>query len=325
MGHPGPMGAPGTRGAGGDIGAQGPPGEPGPAGPPGSPGPPSAVTDDLFAGLLDYEGTDAVEFTVDDAAAAPPVLPEINKDEALPNRNVDSGVQATLKTLSGHLHNLRSPDGGRSNPAKTCRDLLECYPQKKSGEYWIDPNQGSTKDAIRVFCDMETGETCVNPNPSSVPRKAWWTKSRPTANKPVWFGADMNAGSRFRYGSEDAAPNAVAVQLKLLQLLSKEARQNLTYHCRNSIAYRDGKNGALKKALILRAANGQELRAQGSAALRYTAVEDGCSTASGQWSKTVLEIRTRVASRLPLVDVAPLDVGNKDQEFGLDLGPVCFS
>lgn len=69
----------------------------------------------------------------------------------------------------------------------------------------------------------------------------------------------------------------MAVQLKLLQLLSRESHQNITYHCRNSVAYKDNKSNSLKKALVLRGYNGQELRAQGNNRLRYTVIEDGCS------------------------------------------------
>ena len=36
------------------------------------------------------------------------------------------------------------------------------------GMYFVDPNQGSPKDAIEVFCDMSTRQTCVLPKPSSV-------------------------------------------------------------------------------------------------------------------------------------------------------------
>lgn len=258
--------------------------------------------------------------------ADPPALPDINKDEALPNqRQPPRGVYATLKTLSGHLDNLRSPDGSRTNPAKTCQDIRQCYPNKPTGEYWIDPNQGSTKDAIKVFCNMESGETCVSPQSPSVPRKVWWTKSVPTPNKPVWFGAQINNGAKLAYGNPEDPPNVVAVQLKLLQLLSKEARQTLTYHCRNSVAYRDGKNTSLKRALVLRGSNGQELRAQGNPRLRYSVSEDGCANANGLWSKTMLEYRTQKSVRLPIVDIAPLDIGRDNQEFGLDIGPVCFS
>lgn len=80
---------------------------------------------------------------------------------------------------------------------------------------------------------------------------------------------------QFLYGDQEQ-PNTAAVQLKLLQLLSSQARQNITYHCRNSVAHRDT-GGSLKKALILQGSNGQELRAQGNPRLRYTVTEDGCS------------------------------------------------
>lgn len=56
----------------------------------------------------------------------------------------------------------------------------------------MDPNQGSVEDAIQVYCNMDTGETCISANPPSIPRKVWWTASR---NKPVWFGADINRGT----------------------------------------------------------------------------------------------------------------------------------
>lgn len=61
------------------------------------------------------------------------------------------------------------------------------------GEYWIDPNQGCTVDAIKVFCNMETGETCVYPKPANIPRKNWWT-TKGAERKHVWFGEAMNGG-----------------------------------------------------------------------------------------------------------------------------------
>lgn len=83
-----------------------------------------------------------MEFVEDDVAADPPPLPEFNKDEALPNQipvilRTDTGVHASLKTLSGHLQNLRNPDGSKMNPAKTCQDIKQCYPLKNSGECFL--------------------------------------------------------------------------------------------------------------------------------------------------------------------------------------------
>lgn len=138
---------------------------------------------------------------------------------------MDTGVLDTLKALSSQISSMKSPDGSRKHPARTCDDLKRCYPMKKSGQYmekmmtlrvffillffffdcfplfwhtgefWVDPNQGSVEDAIKVYCNMDTGETCISANPSSIPRKNWWSSSR---NKPVWFGADINRGTHVR-------------------------------------------------------------------------------------------------------------------------------
>lgn len=45
---------------------------------------------------------------------------------------------------------------------------------------------------------------------------------------------------------------------------------------------------------------------------------------TGKWDKTVIEYKTQKTSRLPIVDIAPLDIGGANQEFGVDIGPVCF-
>lgn len=66
-------------------------------------------------------------------------------------------------------------------------------PPPPAGDYWIDPNQGCTLDAMKVFCNMETGETCVYPNPANVPKKNWWS-SKSKDKKHVWFGETINGG-----------------------------------------------------------------------------------------------------------------------------------
>ncbi|KPP63570.1 hypothetical protein Z043_118163 [Scleropages formosus] len=273
--------------------------------------------EDIFGEQTDYDDS-------------PPPPPEFSEDEALPNSNTsasfpaDPGVQATLKALSSQIESMRSPDGSKNHPARTCEDLKQCYPLKKSGEYWIDPNQGSAEDAIKVFCNMDTGETCISANPTSIPRKTWWSSSSPVGNKPIWFGLNMNGGTQFTYGNKEQAPNSVTVQMTFVRLLSKEASQTITFHCKNSVAYKDENAGNLKKAIILKAANDLELKAEGNSRFRYTVTEDGCSQATGTWGKTVFEYRTQKTARLPIVDIAPMDIGQADQEFGMDIGPVCF-
>lgn len=93
---------------------------------------------------------------------------------------------------------------------------------------------------------------------------------------------------QFTYGNSDEQPNAVAVQVKLLQLLSRESHQTITYHCRNSVAYKDEKSSNMKKALVLRGSNGQEMRAQGANRLRYTVLEDGCSVSLARVKKKII-------------------------------------
>lgn len=44
----------------------------------------------------------------------------------------------------------------------------------------------------------------------------------------------------------------------------------------------------------------------------------------GMWRKTVLEVNTSKTHRLPINDVAVYDVGDTGEEFGLEIGPVCF-
>lgn len=83
--------------------------------------------------------------------------------------------------------------------------------------------------------------------------------------------------AQFTYGDKEDSPNAVAVQMRLLRLLSKEAVQTITYHCKNGVAYRDDKSNNLKKAAVLKAADGTDIKAYGHNRLKYTVTEDGCS------------------------------------------------
>lgn len=70
---------------------------------------------------------------------------------------------------------------------------LSAFPE---GFYWIDPNQGCTNDAIKVFCDFTTRETCIYAHPESIARKNWY---RSTENKKhVWFGETINGGTEVR-------------------------------------------------------------------------------------------------------------------------------
>ncbi|MEQ2167450.1 Collagen alpha-2(I) chain [Goodea atripinnis] len=140
------------------------------------------------------------------------------------------------------------------------------------GFYWIDPNQGCINDAIKVFCDFTTRETCIYAHPESIARKNWY---RSTENrKHVWFGETINGDT------ETLSPQSMATQLAFMRLLSNQASQNITYHCKNSIAYMDSESGNLKKAVVLQGSNDVELRAEGNSRFTFSVLEDGCTVST---------------------------------------------
>lgn len=69
----------------------------------------------------------------------------------------------------------------------------------------------------------------------------------------------------------------MATQLAFMRLLANQASQNVTYHCKNSVAYMDAESGNLKKAVLLQGSNDVELRAEGNSRFTFNVLEDGCT------------------------------------------------
>lgn len=82
---------------------------------------------------------------------------------------------------------------------------------------------------------------------------------------------------QFSYGNPELPEDVLDVQLAFLRLLSSRASQNITYHCKNSIAYMDQASGNVKKALKLMGSNEGEFKAEGNSKFTYTVLEDGCT------------------------------------------------
>lgn len=237
-------------------------------------------------------------------------------DASVPVEEKKRIVFEYYRKLVEEYERLRSPTGDKDAPAKTCRDLALSHPELPDGSYWIDPNEGDPKDAIQVHCDMAAKASCINPSPSKVPKKAHYIgRSRHT-----WF-SDMEGGFQFTYKID-------RVQLTFLQMLSTGAVQNMTYLCRNSVAFLDATRGVHRRALKLMAYNDLELTApaqdETNPAFTYTALEDNCKERKNEWSHSLLQYKSQKPQRLPIVDVAPKDIGSKNQEFGIEIGPACF-
>jgi collagen type I/II/III/V/XI/XXIV/XXVII alpha len=234
--------------------------------------------------------------------------------------NNDSEMKVQLKQLSDTIDMMKNPSGkSKKTPVRSCGDLnMQSGGQAPSGMYWIDPNGGCESDAIQAYCDFENQETCVHPSNGKVNKGAHF---RGYTDQHVYFG-EMQNGYSFDYSPRDAVNGAnYDSQVTFLRLLSTTARQTVTYHCKNSVAAFDKANRDYAKALKLLGSNGVEFSAQGSET--YEIIEDGCMNAPSSFDKTVFQYTTKKTARLPIVDVAPVDIGD-DKEFGIDMGPVCF-
>jgi hypothetical protein len=247
------------------------------------------------------------------------------RDEEVNGLEPDNEMQMQIKLLTNTIEQMQSPTGrSKKNPARSCMDLFmsaDAAGEKLMSDwYWIDPNGGCQADAIKAFCNFESRETCLDANNGSVRQG---THFRGYTDKHVYFG-EMQNGYKFDYSPRDDAVSGANYesQITFLRLLSSQARQMVTYHCKNSIAAFDKASRDYSKALKLLGSNGVEMTAEGSET--YEVLEDGCQTGSSSADKTVVQYATKKTARLPIVDVAARDIGD-DKEFGIEMGPICFA
>lgn len=207
------------------------------------------------------------------------------------------------------------PDGTRKYPARTCYDLFLDHKSYKNGMFWIDPNGGTIKDAIWVFCDKGKNSSCVYPKNSKISDLT--IKAQFQDKEDKWLSQAFKESEETELIEYDAH----YTQLNFLKTFSNYANQNITYACRNSMAWEDG-----RYSIKLKGSNEMEYHATSKTSLRPKVLSNGCmqSDSTGKWEKTVLEIDTRERNRLPIMDVSAYDIGGKEQDFKLEIGPACF-
>jgi len=190
-----------------------------------------------------------------------------------------------------------------------------CYGSSlKNGEYWIDPNEGIPDDAVTVYCNFETNSTCIYPSSNSTEKRKWYSGP----DRYQWVGQDLNGLGQIRYVTD-------STQLTFLRLLSDRAKQTITYHCKNSVAWYNEKFKHYEHSIKLMGDNGIELHASSSNKFKPRILRDDCRVKDGTWRKTVVQVDTHKTHRLPVNDIAVYDIGDKEEEFGVEIGPVCFS
>ena len=85
-------------------------------------------------------------------------MDDLTKIEIPTNFESNGVIDVLLKKLNA----LISPMGTRDNPALSCQDVFNCQGTSfVPGDYWIDPTEGSSQDAFRVYCSGQ--ETCIHP------------------------------------------------------------------------------------------------------------------------------------------------------------------
>uniref|UniRef100_A0A8C7H841 Collagen, type XI, alpha 2 n=1 Tax=Oncorhynchus kisutch TaxID=8019 RepID=A0A8C7H841_ONCKI len=299
-------------------GGAGPKGEKGVSGPPGPPGPPGDVIQPLPIQISkkSKRSIDASRMLSETDAEA--VAADATGTEFLTGSEGMEEIFGSLNSLRQEIETMRFPLGTKDSPARTCQDLKLGQPELKDGEYWIDPNQGCSRDSLKVFCNFTAGgETCLYPSKSvdTVKLSSW------TTEKPGSWYSEFATGSKLSYVDSNGEPIGV-VQLGFLRLLSVQARQNLTYHCHRSVAWADRTaNDGHKRALHFQGANDEDLSYETSPYIK--ALVDGCSYRKG-FDRTVVEVNTPQVEQLPLRDLKITDFGESNQKFGFEVGPVCF-
>ncbi|RLW00423.1 hypothetical protein DV515_00008882 [Chloebia gouldiae] len=195
----------------------------------------------------------------------------------------------TLHYLSNLIQSIKRPLGTKENPARICRDLMNCEQKMTDGTYWIDPNLGCSSDTIQVICNFTNGgQTCLSPV---------------TVSK-----LDFDIGR---------------VQMNFLRLLSSEVVQHITIHCLNTSVWREGSSERpSEKAVSFRAWNGQVFEARGQ--LRPEVAADDCKIKDGRWHRTLFSFRTQDPQQLPIVSIHNLPPSEPGQQYHLEVGPVCF-
>ena len=196
--------------------------------------------------------------------------------------------------------------GERFNPARTCKDLFTWMPETKDGDYWIDPNEGSSYDAFLVFCNRTSMETCVYPQTTTLELDYHGSGK----DAYTWAFKDvLEEDEGIQYATD-------IYQMKILKELSESGRQNVTYHCKNS--------RAMVNLMGFGEMDHEEANSRTKPVLRHHVVSDGCKVKDNEARQSVFEVRTDRLEHLPIQDIAAYDVGSRGEEFGLEIGPVCF-
>ncbi|GAB1288216.1 Collagen alpha-1(XXIV) chain [Apodemus speciosus] len=191
----------------------------------------------------------------------------------------------TLTYLSSLLSSIKNPLGTRENPARICKDLLNCQYKVSDGKYWIDPNLGCSSDAFEVFCNFSAGgQTCLSP----------------VSVTKLEFGVGK-------------------VQMNFLHLLSSEATHTITIHCLNAPRWTSTQ---AVLPISFKGWNGQIF--EENTLLEPQVLSDDCKIQDGSWHKAKFLFHTQNPNQLPVTEVQNLPHLRTEQKHYIESSSVCF-
>jgi len=242
------------------------------------------------------------------------VMSKLNGQELLFKNKLEEITKKVNKFVS-------KPDGKtQETAARTCNDLKAYNPELPSGMYFIDPNRGCHEDAIKVHCNFNEEEdqiiTCVPPAQTTSVARAHWESKVLSASSDKYFDEHHGLGS-LDYSAE-------MTQMKYLGLLSNNAVQNVTIHCKERPVWFNQQTGGYETAMKFKGMKETVFAQTKDSKYTPKVLSDDCQYGSKSWKATVLEFTSNKYIRLPIVDFAPGMVSNGNAEYGLDMGPVCF-
>lgn len=134
-GTPGLPGSTGERGVPGDNGKVGPQGSPGPPGPPGPPGDGLGYDAASLAAILG-------QAQVNNQKGPSPLGDEPLRlfGKQITEEERKKIVIRAYEQLKSSFEKFKKPNGQKTSPGKTCRDILAAYPTSKNGTNIISCN-----------------------------------------------------------------------------------------------------------------------------------------------------------------------------------------
>lgn len=218
--------------------------------------------------------------------------------------------------------------GTPANPGRTCADIMASKSQAQSGMFWIDPNMGSRKDAIRVDCRVQADKsvkTCIPPTNQMKPLMSyekpssedkWWLSELPDPNGKV---------AKLFY-----APYS---QIVFLQMLHNRSEQTVSILCKQSAVYYDSSQKNFDNAINLRifsdrvinSHKDRRIKSDADSTLLEIQVEDDCLDRNSIATDSKFQLVAKDPRYLPVTDIQLKDFGQPNQQLGYVFDAVCFS